>query len=90
MIQTITKGEGFPLSLLAYISLGGLQRVQLEGVFFDFLLDVSGEIAGSLCPFNRGLTIGFTIGTHFISDHSVTSFTGFHDGITSPTVVGTA
>jgi len=75
---------------LAYVSLGSLQRVQFESVFFDFLLDVSGKIAGSFCPFYRGLTIGFAIGTYFISDHSVTSFAGLHDGITSPTVVGTA
>jgi hypothetical protein len=75
---------------LAHVSLGGLQRIQFERILLDFLLDVSGEIAGSFCPLHRGLTIGFAIGTYFISGHSVTSFAGFHDGITSPTVVGTA
>jgi hypothetical protein len=51
---------------------------------------VSGEIAGSLCPFDGGLTIGLTIGTRFEYHHSITPFAGLHDGITSPTVVGTA
>jgi hypothetical protein len=51
---------------------------------------MSGKIAGSFCPFNGGLTIGLAIGTYFVSDHSVTSLAGLHDGITSPTVVGTA
>jgi hypothetical protein len=90
LIQRIIKGQRFPLSLLAYVSLRGLQRVQFESIFFDFLLDMSGEIAGTLRPFNRGLTIGLAIGPHFISDHSVTPFAGLHDGITSPTVIGTA
>jgi hypothetical protein len=75
---------------LAHISLRGLQRVQFEIVFFNFLFDVSGEIAGSFCPFNRGLTIGLAIGTYFVSYHSVTPFAGLHDGITSPTIIGTA
>jgi hypothetical protein len=75
---------------LAHISLRGLQRVQFEGVFFDFFLDVSGKIARTFCPFNGGLTIGLAIGTYFISNHSITPFTGLHDGITSPTVIGTA
>jgi hypothetical protein len=90
LIQRIIKGQRFPLSLLAYISLRGLQRVQFETIFFDFLLDMSGKIAGTFCPFNRGLTIGLAIGTHFISGHSVAPFAGFHDGITSPTIIGTA
>jgi len=51
---------------------------------------VGGEIASSLCPFDRRLTIGLTIGTHLISHHTVTSLAGFHDGIAPPTVVGTA
>jgi hypothetical protein len=75
---------------LAYISLRGLQRIQLEIIFFDFLLDVSGKVAGPFRPFDRRLTIGLAIGTYFVSDHSVTPLAGFHDGITSPTVVGTA
>jgi hypothetical protein len=75
---------------LAHISLRGFQRVQFKSILFDFLLDVSGEIARTLCPFNRGLTIGLAIGTYFISGHSVTPFAGLHDGITSPTVIGTA
>jgi hypothetical protein len=86
----MTKGQGFSLSLLAYISLRGLQRVQFEMIFFNFLLDVSGKVAGPFCPFDRGLTIGLAIGTCFVSDHSVTPFAGFHDGITSPTIIGTA
>jgi hypothetical protein len=75
---------------LAYISLRGLQRVQFEIIFLNFLLDVSGKVAGPFCPFDRGLTIGLAIGAYFVSDHSVTPFAGFHDGITSPTVIGTA
>jgi hypothetical protein len=59
-------------------------------IFLNFLLDVSGKVAGPFCPFDRGLTIGLAIGAYFVSDHSVTPFAGFHDGITSPTVIGTA
>jgi hypothetical protein len=51
---------------------------------------VGGEITRSFCPFNRRLTIGLAIGTHFVSYHPVTSFAGLDDGITSPTVIGTA
>jgi hypothetical protein len=51
---------------------------------------VSGEIAGSLGPFNSRFTIGFAIGTSFISHHSVTPLTRLYDGIASPTVVRTA
>jgi hypothetical protein len=51
---------------------------------------VSGEIAGSLCPFCSGLTIGFTIGTCFVGHHSITPFAGLHGGIAPPTVIGTA
>jgi hypothetical protein len=86
----MTKGRGFSLNPLAYISLRGLQRVQFEIIFFNFLLDVSGKVAGPFCPFDRGLTIGLAIGTYFVSYHSVTSFAGFHDGIASPTIIGTA
>jgi hypothetical protein len=75
---------------LGDIALGSLQRVQFEVVFLNFFLDVSGEIAGSLCPFDRGFTIGLAIGTCFIGHHSITPFAGLHDGITSPTVIGTA
>jgi hypothetical protein len=90
LIQRIIKGQRFPLSLLAYISLRGLQRVQFESIFFDFLLDMSGEITGTFCPFHRGLAIGLAIGPYFVSGHSVTPLAGFYDGITSPTVIGTA
>ena len=75
---------------MAHISLGSLQRVQFEVVLFDFLLDVSGEIAGSFCPFDRGLTIGLAIRSYFVSYHPVAPFARLHDGIASPTVVGTA
>jgi hypothetical protein len=51
---------------------------------------VSGKIAGSLCPFDRWFTIGLTIGTRLKGYHSVTPFAGLDDGITSPTVIGTA
>jgi hypothetical protein len=51
---------------------------------------VSGEIAGSFCPFNRGLTIGLAIGTRLVGYHPVAPFAGLYDGITSPTVIGTA
>jgi len=75
---------------LGNISLRSLQRVQFEGILFYLFLHVGGEIARSLCPFDRGLTIGLAVGTRFISHHTITTLTGFHDGIASPTVVGTA
>jgi hypothetical protein len=51
---------------------------------------VRGEIAGSFCPFQGGLRISFAIRTRFECHHSITPLAGLHDGITSPTVVGTA
>jgi hypothetical protein len=51
---------------------------------------VSGEIARSLRPLNRGLTIGLAIRSNFESDHSVAPSARLHDGIASPTIVGTA
>jgi hypothetical protein len=75
---------------LSDISLRSLQRVQFEGILFYLFLHMGGEITGSLCPFDRWLTIGLTIGTRLIRHHTVTSLAGFHDGIASPTVVGTA
>jgi hypothetical protein len=51
---------------------------------------MSGEIAGSFCPLNRRLTIGLAVGTRFESYHPVTPFAGLDDGITCPTVIGTA
>jgi hypothetical protein len=51
---------------------------------------VSGKIAGSLCPFDGGLTIGLTIGSRFVYHHSITPFAGLHGGITSPAIIGTA
>jgi hypothetical protein len=51
---------------------------------------VSGEIAGPLRPFHGRFAISLTVGTHFVCHHSITPFAGLHDGITSPTVVGTA
>jgi len=51
---------------------------------------VRGEIAGSFCPFQGGLGISFAIRTRFECHHSITPLAGLHDGITSPTVVGTA
>jgi hypothetical protein len=75
---------------LGNISLRSLERVQFEGILFHLFLHVGGEITSSLCPFDRRLTIGLTIGTRLISHHAVTSLAGFHDGIASPTVVGTA
>jgi hypothetical protein len=51
---------------------------------------MSGKIARTFCPFDRRLTIGLTIGPYFVSYHSVTPFAGLYDGITSPTVIGTA
>jgi hypothetical protein len=51
---------------------------------------VGGKIAGPFCPFDGGFTIGLAIGTCGIFNHPVTPFAGLHDGITSPTVVGTA
>jgi hypothetical protein len=75
---------------LGDIALGSLQWVQFEVIFFNFLFEMSGEIAGPLCPFDRGLTIGLAIRTCFIGHHSVTPLARLHDGIASPTVVGTA
>jgi hypothetical protein len=75
---------------LGNVSLRSLKRVQFEGILFYLFLHVGSKIAGSLCPFDRRLTIGLTIGTRLISRHTITSLAGFHDGIASPTVVGTA
>jgi hypothetical protein len=86
----ITRGERFSLNLLAYVSLRGLQRVQFEVILFNFFFDVSGEIAGSLCPFNRRLTIRLAIRPYFVSHHSVAPSARLYDGIASPTIVGTA
>jgi hypothetical protein len=36
---------------LGDISFRGLQRIEFEGIFLDFLLDVSGKIAVPLRPF---------------------------------------
>jgi hypothetical protein len=49
-----------------------------------------GKITSSLCPFQAGLTIGLAIRPCLVSHHAVTPFAGLHDGITPPTVVGTA
>jgi hypothetical protein len=51
---------------------------------------MSRKITRSLCPFDRRLTIGLTIGTHFVYDYSITPLAGLHDGIASSPVVGTA
>jgi hypothetical protein len=75
---------------LGNISLRSFERVQFEGVLFYLFLHVGGEIAGPLCPFDRRLAIGLAVGTRLISHHTVTSLAGFHDGIASPAVVGTA
>ena len=74
---------------MAYISLGGFQRVQFEGVFFDFLLDVGGEIARTFRPLNGGFAVGFAIGSSGIVHCPLTSLARLDDGIASPTVVGT-
>ena len=75
---------------MADISLGSLQRVQFEGVLFHVLLDVRGKVARTFCPFQSRFTIRFAIRTCFVAGYTVTSFAGLNDGITSPTVVGTA
>jgi hypothetical protein len=51
---------------------------------------VGGEIAWPFCPFDGRLTVGLAIRAGFVFHHSITPFAGLHDGITSPTVVGTA
>ena len=51
---------------------------------------MGGKIARCLRPFDRRLTIGLTIGTRFVYDHSFTPLAGLHDGIASSPVVGTA
>jgi hypothetical protein len=48
---------------LGDISLGGLQRVQFEVIFFHFFLDVCGEVARPLGPLDGGFTIGLAINT---------------------------
>ena len=82
--------QTFQLNPLTYISFGGLQWIQLEGIFLHFLLDMSGKITRSLCPFDRRLTIGLAIGTRFVCHHSITPFAGLHNGIASCAVIGTA
>jgi hypothetical protein len=51
---------------------------------------MGGEVAGPFCPLHRGLTISLAVGASLVIHHSITPFAGFYDGITSPTVVGTA
>jgi len=51
---------------------------------------VCGKIAGSLGPFDGGLTVGLAIRTSFVYRDSVAPFAGLHDGIASSTIVGTA
>jgi hypothetical protein len=78
------------LNLLADASFGSLQRVQFEFILFNFLLDVCGKIAGSFCPLSGGLAIGLAIRTGRKFCHAITPLAGLYDGITSPTVIGTA
>jgi hypothetical protein len=59
-------------------------------IFFHFFFDVRGKIAGPFCPLDGRLTIGLAIWPGWVFHHSITSFAGLHDGIASPTVVGTA
>ncbi len=86
----LARIEKISLGPLGHIPLGGLQRVQLEGILFDFLLDVSGKIAGSFGPLDGRLTIGLAISPGRKLYHSLTSFAGLDDGIASPPIVGTA
>ncbi len=78
------------LSSLGHITLGSLQRIQLKGVLFDFLFDVSGKIAGSFGPLDGRLTIGLAVSTGRELHHSITPFAGLDDGIASPAIVGAA
>jgi hypothetical protein len=48
-------------SLLGHASFCGFQRIQFEGIFLDFFLDVSGKITGTLCPLDGGFTVGFAV-----------------------------
>lgn len=78
------------LSSLGHIPFGGLQRIQLKGILFDFLFDVSGKIAGPFGPLDGRLTIGLAISPGRELHHSITPFAGLDDGIASPAIVGTA
>jgi hypothetical protein len=78
------------LSLLAEASFGCLQRVQFEVIFFNFLFDVCGKITRSLCPLGGGFAIRLAVQTSWKFYHAITAFAGLDDGVTSPTVIGTA
>ena len=75
---------------MADIPLRGLQRIQFEVVFLNFLFDVGGEIAGPFRPFDGRFTIGFAVNTCCVFHRTVTPPAGLHDGIASPTVIGAA
>jgi len=51
---------------------------------------VRSEIARTLGPLDRGLTVGLAVGTRLKFHYSVTPLAGLHNGIARPTVVGTA
>lgn len=51
---------------------------------------MGGKIARSFGPFQAWFTIGLAIKAYRILHNPFTPFTGFNDGITSPTIVGTA
>jgi hypothetical protein len=88
--SNVSPEVGLSLHLLANASFGSLQRVQFEVIFLNFLLDVCGKIAGPFCPLGRGLAIGLAIRTGLKFRHAIAPFAGLYDGITSPTVIGTA
>jgi hypothetical protein len=71
-------------------ALGSFQGVQFEGVFLDLFLDVRGEIAGSFGPFDRGLAVSLAKNARGVLRRTIAPLTGFHNGVTSPTVVGAA
>ncbi len=86
----MTSDRRIQSSLLADVSLGGLQRIQFEAVLFHFLLNVRREGASTLRPFDGRLTVGLAIRARCIFNSTLAAFAGLHDGITSPPVVGTA
>ena len=51
---------------------------------------MGGKIAGSLGPFDRGLTIGLAVCTGRVLHYPITPFAGFDDRIAFSPVVGTA
>jgi hypothetical protein len=88
----IPKNSGIPtktLSLLADASLGRFQRIQLESLRLNLLLHMGGEVAGSLGPLDRRVTVTLAVRPCFENLNPLASFTGGDDRIAFTAIVAT-